>query len=292
MQKFGIKLNVGPGPIWYKEGWISLDHKISKIDKSAIKGDAENIPLESKSCTTIFCSHVIEHIPHYKLEKCFVEFNRILEKNGIIRILTPDLYKITKAYVEKDFKFLEKLREESGKVRTDLGLGGTLMNFIISAGQDTALFNNQLTEFIGGYAHIYLYDFEMLKILLEKYGFYCIQKKKFCESEVEDFKEPLHVKGFEPIWQNLNQEFYKKNNLIHQYNEKKHLYETNFALTGFDRSPLMSLIIEAKKHHNVDSVNIKDQYNFSYSQSLLDDKKFRLKYKMLNAIATLINSET
>ena len=292
MQKLGIKLNIGPSPIWQKEGWTSLDHKLSKVDKNAIKGDAENIQLESESCATVFCGHLIEHIPHYKLEKCFVEFNRVLKKDGIIRILTPDLYRLAKAYVEKDTNFLEKLREESGKVRTDLGLGGTLMNFIISAGQDTALFNNELTEFIGGYAHIYLYDFEMLKILLEKYGFYNIQQKNFCESELEDYKEPLHVEGFESVWQNLNQEFYKKNNLVHKYDEKEHKYKTNFTLTGFDRSPLMSLIIEAKKHHDVDKVDIKDQYNFDYSRSLLDDKNFKRKCEILKEISTSVNSET
>ena len=50
------------------------------------------------------------------------------------------------------------------------------------------------------------------------------------------------MEGFESVWQNLNQEFYKKNNLVHKYDEKEHKYKTNFTLTGFDRSPLMSLI--------------------------------------------------
>ena len=277
----GIKLNVGPSPIWKKNGWVCLDHKPSKVDNESIIGDASSIPLDPESCSILFCGHLVEHIPHYKLEECFVEFNRVLEKDGVIRILTPDLYRIAKAYVEKDDKFLKKLREESGKVRTDLAFGGTFMNFVISAGQDTAVFNNQLDEFIGGYAHIYLYDFEMLKILLEKYGFYDIKEKKFCESDIEDFEEPLHVEGMSPQWENLNQEFYKKNNLINKYSEKNHKYENNFSLTGFDRSPVMSLIIEAKKKENVSEVNIKDKYNYDYSKSLLNDESFKAKVEML-----------
>ena len=63
-----IKLNVGPSPIWKKEGWLTLDHKQSRVDQKAVLGDADNIPLENKSCKTVFCSHVIEHIPHYKFE--------------------------------------------------------------------------------------------------------------------------------------------------------------------------------------------------------------------------------
>ena len=119
------------------------------------------------------------------------------------------------------------------------------------------------------------------KILLEKYGFYDIKERKFCESEIEDFEEPLHVEGMAPQWENLNQEFYKKNNLINKYSEKNHKYENNFSLTGFDRSPVMSLIIEAKKKENVSEVNIKDKYNYDYSKSLLNDESFKAKVEML-----------
>lgn len=285
-----LKLNVGTGPIWRKTGWTSIDHKKSKVDEGALVGEAHKIPVQSESCFTLFCSHVIEHIPQYRLEETLVEFNRVLQKDGLIRILTPDLYKITKGYVEKDYKYLEKLREESGKVRTDLGYGGTLMNMIVSPGQDSALFSSDLTEFVGGYAHVYLYDFEMLKILLERYGFCEIKERGFCESELKDYHEPLHVEGMEPVWQNLNQEFYQKHNLIHRYDKTKKKYETNFVLTGFDRSPMMSLIVEAKKSHNVDKVEIKDDYNYSYSRSLLDDEVFALKCDMFSQISKLLDN--
>lgn len=291
MTENGIKLNVGPSPIWRKRGWLGLDHKPSRVGGDVILGDASDINLESGSCDTIFCSHVIEHIPHYKFEKCLLEFNRILKKDGIIRILTPDLYKITKAYVERNEEFFRRLENESGKHRTDLGYGGVIMNLIVSAGQDTALFNNKLTEFIAGYAHIYLYDFEMLKILLERYGFYDVKQKNFCESEFEEYREPLHIEGFDPVWQNLNQEFYKKHNLVNRYNPKKKIYETNFVLTGFDRNPVMSLIVEAKKEADKEKLDIKDIHNYKYSQSLLDDKSFRLKCEIINKISILLDRE-
>jgi len=283
-----IKLNVGPSPIWKKEDWITLDHKSSRVDQKAILGDADNIPLENESCKTIFCSHVIEHIPNYKFEKVLLEFNRVLKKDGILRVLSPDLFLLAKAYVEKDKTFYEKLLNEDENIRKDLGYGGTFMNCIVSPGQDTVIFNNSLTEFIGGLGHIYLYDFEMLKILLERYGFYEIKQKKFCESEFKDYKEPLHVEGMKPEWQNLNKKFFEKHGLINQYNSKKKMYETNFILTGFDRDPVTSLIVEAKKEENIDSINIKDLRNYDYSRSLLDDKIFQNKYdsmkKMINGI--------
>ena len=43
----------------------------------------------------------------------------------------------------------------------------------------------------------------------------------------------------------------------------------------------MSLIIEARKEKDVTEVDIKDDYNFEYSQSLLNDETFRSKVDML-----------
>lgn len=287
----GIKLNVGPSPIWKKDGWVTLDHKPSRVDQHAILGDADNIPLEAGSCKTIFCSHVIEHIPNYKFEKVLLEFNRVLEKDGIIRILSPDLFKLAKAYVENDKEFYTKILNEDENVRTDLGYGGTFMNFLVSPGQDTALFNNSLTEFLGGLGHVYLYDFKMLKILLEKYGFYKIERKDMCESDFNEYHEPLHVEGMEPVWQDLNKKFYAKHNLVNQYNPEKKCYETNFTLTGFDRDPHTSLIVEAKKEKNINKINIVDKRNFDYSLSLMDNKKFQEKCRKLIELSKQIDNQ-
>jgi len=286
-----IKLNVGPSPIWKKEGWITLDHKQSRVDQKAILGDADDIPLESQSCKTIFCSHVIEHIPHYKFEQVLLEFNRVLQKDGIIRILSPNLLLLAKAYVEKDETFYKKILSEDENVRKDLGYGGTFMNFIVSPGQDTVIFNNTLTEFIGGLGHIYLYDFEMVKILLERYGFYDIKQKKFCESELKDYEEPLHVEGMESKWQDLNKQFFQSHGLINQYNPQKKTYETNFILTGFDRDPITSLIVEAKKEKDIDSLQIQDLRNYDYSRSILDDEIFQSKYENIKKMANLAHDE-
>ena len=100
-----IKLNVGASPIWDQDGWHTLDHKEREQSKTSLKGDAVNIPLNNDSCSTIFCSHMFEHIPHVKLEKILLEFNRVLSKDGVLRVLTPDLKKIAKAYVSQDKNF-------------------------------------------------------------------------------------------------------------------------------------------------------------------------------------------
>jgi len=252
--------------------------------------------LPDESCQTIFNSHMIEHIPHSKLEGILLEFNRVLGKDGILRILTPDLKKIAKAYVEDDDAFFKEALAEDENIRQDLGFGGMFMNFVVSPGQDTALFDRQLNEFISGYAHLYLYDFTMLKIILEHCGFGQVKQAGFSDSEFPDYTEPLHVKGLEPIWQNFNQDFYKENDLVHYYDDKEGKYNINFKITGFDRDPLTSLIIEARKDRSItkeefQSINSsKNNYN-RYGQSLLKDDSFKLKVDLIRSISSVIDSK-
>jgi hypothetical protein len=285
-----IKLNVGASPIWSKEGWHTLDHKTRYETDRSVQGDAANIPLNGDSCTTVFTSHMFEHIPHVKLEGILLEFNRVLNKDGVVRILTPNLKRVAEAYIEEDVAFFEEAKLEDESLRTDLGFGGMFMNFIVSPGQDTALYDRGLNEFVAGYAHLYSYDFTMLKILLERTGFYCVEEKGFCESPIEDYREPLHVEGMDPVWRNFNQDFYEENDLVHYYDPVEGKYNINFKVTGFDRDPLTSLIIEARKKETVD----KNKYNSlndsplnynRYAWSLMKDSDFVKKHEaMMKAV--------
>ena len=95
-----------------------------------------------------------------------------MKKGATIRILVPNLEVIAKAYIKKDKNFFKKAVDEDHSIRTDLGFGGMLMNFIVSPGQDTILLDRNLNKFIAGYAHLYAYDFNMMKILFKKMWLY------------------------------------------------------------------------------------------------------------------------
>lgn len=280
----GIKLNLGASPIWSKEGWHTLDHKLTESTDTAIAGDAANIKLPDESCDIVFCSHVFEHIPHTRLPIIISEINRILRPGGILRLLTPDLAVLAKAYVDKDAEFFKRAKEEDESVRTDLDFGGMLMNFIVSPGQDTVLLDRNLQTFVAGYAHLYSYDYSMLSIMLGRLG-YSSRQVAFGESEVPEMREPLHVVGLEQKWQNFNQEFYSKNGLVHRLVDGR--YEINFKVTGFDRDPLTSLIIEAKKDSYVNKDAADEMFNQTlenynrYSWSLLRSPEFVSKLDSL-----------
>ena len=282
----GLKLCLGASPIWYKEGWHILDHKLTKTEGNRIAGDANNMDIPDNSCSIVFCSHVFEHIPHVKLPMVISEINRVLKKDGVLRILTPDLEIIAKAYVEKDKEFFEKAKLEDTSIREDLGFGGMLMSFIVSAGQDTILLDRNLKEFISGYAHIYSYDFEMMKIMLSKLGFKKIVHSNFNDSSIAELREPLHIDHLPPEWQDFNDELYEKHGLIHK--QVGDGYEINFTITGFDRDPLTSLIIEANKDFFVsqaeaDKIFNKTKNNYNkYGKSLLHNKVLTEQMDNLN----------
>lgn len=287
-----IKLNVGSGPRWNKEGWHRLDYKIAGQTGTSplVLGTAEKMELADSSVDIIFSSHMVEHIPQCRLPLVFAEFWRVLKPGGLVRLLTPDLKKLASAYVNDDDRFWEEALAEDENIRTDLGRGGSFLNFVISPGQDTALFDRTLNTFITGIAHQACYDFQMLRILLENAGFDEIEQKGFCESRIEDFREPLHVDGLPAKWEIMNQDFYKRNGLVHYYDPADKQYHINFTVTGFDRDPGTSLIIECKKAVKKQRTESADMKNYEkYGQSLLGDPLFERKLKKILDLSSTLD---
>ena len=120
----------------------------------------------------------------------------------------------------------------------------------------------------------------MLDTIFSQLGFKN-RKALFNDSEIEEMRIPMHVSHLDKKWRNLNKNFYKKNNLIHRLVDGK--YEINFTVSGFDRDPLTSLIIESKKVANTSKEKANEIFNKSqknynrYSRSLLNDSEFTNK---------------
>jgi len=223
------KLNVGAGPSWRRAGWATTDHK-----KSLFKGgsSAWRLDYPDECFELLFSSHMLEHIPHFMIDAVLHQFNRVLKPGGGVRLLCPDLEVIARAYVGKDEVLRERLLAEDPTIRTDLGFGGSLTNFIVSGGSDMLMLSRS-GDCIGGYGHVFAYDFEMLKTLLERHGFGNVRKCAFLESHYAEFREPLHPVASPARWQNEPQ-----------------WTDRSSGMTGFDRDPVSSLIVEALKIEN------------------------------------------
>jgi hypothetical protein len=219
-------LNLGAGPLWRRPGWKTIDHKHNWWRR----GDtAWRLSFPAHSFDWVFSSHMLEHIPHFKIDAVLKECNRVLRQGGKIRLVCPNLEVFARAYVARDSDVFDKVCNEDPTIRQDLGFGGKLMNFMISPGADSFMFSRN-GEIIGGYAHVYSYDFEMMKTLLERHGFGNVTNSGFGQSEVAEMREPLHVVGSAPVWR-----------------VEREWPDRSAGTTGFDRSPHSSLFVEATK---------------------------------------------
>ena len=183
------KFNLGAGHSWQKDGWEVLDHDlISKPFR--LRRQAWDLPYADESFQTVFCSHVIEHISHFKIESTLCEINRVMKKEGILRLAAPDLRKLATAYVNADKAAMDLYMSEDGSnIQATLGLGQAFMNYISSAGGDNFMLSSDFSEIVAGYAHVYCFDYEILSGLLNYYGFYDIRSCDIDDSEIPDHKE-------------------------------------------------------------------------------------------------------
>src|SRR5690349_10841743 len=63
-------------------------------------GDVTNgLPLPSRSCRAVYCSHVLEHLTLEDFRKALRETHRILRPSGVFRGVLPDLELCVRAYV-------------------------------------------------------------------------------------------------------------------------------------------------------------------------------------------------
>ena len=80
----------------------------------------------------------------------------------------------------------------------------------------------------------------------------------------------------------MNNKFYKKNKLTHSYKNGK--YKIDFKFTGFDKDPITSLIVEAKKESYIkikknNNINFSKQNYNNYAYSLLFNKNVKKNLK-------------
>lgn len=106
-------LNLGCGTHFH-EDWVNLDFQ--KTGKNVIAHNLlKGIPFEDESFDVIYHSHVLEHFSKMDAGKFISECNRVLKKNGIIRVVVPDLESIAKSYL----KTLESASANSNKFAKD-----------------------------------------------------------------------------------------------------------------------------------------------------------------------------
>jgi predicted SAM-dependent methyltransferase len=145
-----------------------------RFPKEILFGDiVKGLPLRERSVAGVYSSHVLEHLSLKDFRIALQNTFNILEDNGIFRFVVPDLKELAIRYVNSNdpvasISFLEK---------TSLGLRSkpeNLKQFIQS------LFGNS--------QHLWMWDYDSIKVELEEVGFVGIREAKFGDSVDTIFK--------------------------------------------------------------------------------------------------------
>ncbi len=179
------KLNLGSGPNSAK-GWINYDWgllpligklrlntmlvKLGLLDKSydwkwpkiTLVNIKNDLPDEDESVDYIYCSNVLEHFEKYESTAVLKECQRVLKKDGIVRVIVPDLKKLIENYTSAD----NFNREYFGYNKDQYnGIIGRFKRFFIRG-------------------HQWMYDSNSFYELLKEIGFSNIKEYKFRKGEL------------------------------------------------------------------------------------------------------------
>lgn len=153
-----MKLHLGCGKLYLKN-FLNIDIESEKAD---IKHDIIKLDfINNERVDEIYICHVLEHIKRHDTIKLFLEWNRILKKEGILRISVPNFESIVKVY-EKNRNMAELIGLLNGGQRNKYDI------------------------------HYICYDFNILCETLKTCGFYDIKiydPFEFLEQEQDDYSK-------------------------------------------------------------------------------------------------------
>jgi len=132
--------------------------------------------LQHDSCTGVFCSHVLEHLPLEDLYKAIRNTYLLLEEKGRFRLVLPDFERLARAYIEgldnqdpqASIKFIRHTMMGTEKREKNI--------------------KTLFTQTWGNSKHLWMWDQYSLTHALYKVGFSTVRKCSFNDAQDEMFK--------------------------------------------------------------------------------------------------------
>lgn len=144
--------------------------------KTPILGDiVKGLPLPDQCAAAVFCSHVLEHLPRNTMESALRNTFRMLRPGGLFRLVVPDLQWRAAQYI-RSATVEDPTAADTFMQACSLGRRGTPRGFI-----------DRLSNCFGNSAHLWMYDFSSLKMLLEQAGFVGVRRYELGDCEDPKF---------------------------------------------------------------------------------------------------------
>jgi predicted SAM-dependent methyltransferase len=131
-----------------------------------------NIPLKDSSCKIIYSRETLEHLKYSELVNHFIECNRLLQSDGVIRMVVPDFDLFIKDYLNKVF---------GNQLGDPKSLAGPLENYV-------DFFVNRILY----PDHFYLHNINTLSRILKRCGFIDIKTCLPGQTEIKDLTEIIY----------------------------------------------------------------------------------------------------
>lgn len=161
------KLQIGSGPTALP-GWLCTD--IAPRSPQIIYLDAtERFPFENETFDFIYCEHMIEHISWVHGLFMLSECRRVLTKNGVIRVATPDLKVLIDLYCGQDTR------------AGDAYVKWVSDNFLL--GVDVYKASFVINNAFGNWGHKFIYDGDLMRQAMSAAGFTVIKQCSYGVSE-------------------------------------------------------------------------------------------------------------
>ena len=168
-----IKLEIGCGKK-PRHGYLSCDvRNLAGVDYVCT---ADQLPFEANTVDEVYTRHVVEHFTIKEFLKVLEEWNRVLKIGGCVYIICPNLIWHLKQVIEGSHNSF--YIKESGKNARYWGFG--------------SLFGWQQDEYD---VHKFGYYFELLKDILEEFGFENVDDLTNISSSMEQAPWHLEVRA-------------------------------------------------------------------------------------------------
>lgn len=161
----GLSVNLGSGGRGLP-GWINVE-LTRHHDTDLCLDIRQKLPFASGSVRRLLIEHVLEHVDFKtSVPRLLAEIHRVLEPGGAARIIVPDAERFLAAYVSKDADAWRALGWDVSRLPDDIRTPMHVVNHIFH--QDGE--------------HLFGYDFETLRLLLQDAGFAEIERRAYLGS--------------------------------------------------------------------------------------------------------------
>ncbi|NEQ64242.1 MAG: methyltransferase domain-containing protein [Symploca sp. SIO2D2] len=183
-----LLVNLGSGPQG-QPGWVNVD-AVPWKGVNCIYDCRKSLPFPSNSVKGILCEHFFEHIDYteeapYFLAECY----RVLQPEGVIRLIVPDAGKYLQGYSQEGWEELRQIRPLDSENR-DVHFGTQYQTKM-------ELIN---VVFRQGFEHTYAYDYPTLELLFAQAGFSAIQTQDYGKSLMDELCIDLEARAPESLY--------------------------------------------------------------------------------------------